>query len=232
MQVKPQLVPAGESLQRPSDLDHEGQMSTAFQAEDTLWAKAQGGMDFVRRGEAGSTPMVMVSALFHACSIWLDEAINLPLFLRRFCLIFCWGSVCVEGIHFQLGLAAVKMSCLTDWELDDSHLPLRAGAVAALSDAPRCAGGPGGRRWLRAAGCPDLNIIWEPKACGPNWLINMAACPVLGVFSGENLGWRYRRLPRQRGTAYRRWVDIFLLKKLVPLCAWLFSSCFRALLKM
>ena len=36
MQAKPQLVPAGESLQRPSDLDHEGQMSTAFQAEDTL----------------------------------------------------------------------------------------------------------------------------------------------------------------------------------------------------
>ena len=52
----------------------------------------------------------------------------------------------MEGMHFQLGLAAVKMSCLTDWELDDSHLPLRAGAVAALSDAPRCAGGPGGRR--------------------------------------------------------------------------------------
>ena len=26
MQAKPQLVPARESLQRPSDLDHEGQM--------------------------------------------------------------------------------------------------------------------------------------------------------------------------------------------------------------
>ena len=33
----------------PSDLDHEGQMSTAFQAEDTLWAKAQGEWTSVRQ---------------------------------------------------------------------------------------------------------------------------------------------------------------------------------------
>ena len=74
----------------------------------------------------------------------MKPSISLSLsFLSYILLGVC---VCVEGIHFQLGLAAVKMSCLTDWELDDSHLPLRAGAVAALSDAPRCAGGPGGRR--------------------------------------------------------------------------------------
>ena len=66
--------------------------------------------------------------------------------------------MCVEGSHFQLGLAAVKMSDLTNWELDDNHLSLRAGAVAAASDAPRCGGRTGGRRWLRAAGCLDLNI--------------------------------------------------------------------------
>ena len=37
VQPEPQLVPAGDSFcSVPSDLDHEGQMSTAFQAEDTL----------------------------------------------------------------------------------------------------------------------------------------------------------------------------------------------------
>ena len=75
---------------------------------------------------------------------WMKPSISLS--FSVFSVLYFVGGVCVEGIHFQLGLAAVKMSCLTDWELDDSHLPLRAGAVAALSDAPRCAGGPGGRR--------------------------------------------------------------------------------------
>lgn len=107
----------------PSDLDHEGQMSTAFQAEDTLWAKAQGGMDF---GEAGSTPIVMVLALFHGCSIWLDEAINLPLCLSpSFCFMLCWGSVCGRD-SFPAG-----SSCSENVLLDKLEIRLQPSLIAS-----------------------------------------------------------------------------------------------------
>ena len=96
--------------------------------------------------------------------------------------------MCVEGIHFQLGLAAVKMSCLTNWKLDYNHLSLQAGAVAEASDTPRCGGRTGGKCWFRAAGCVDLKIVWETRAVWSQ-LINKYGCsPCPGGFLPGKLG--------------------------------------------
>lgn len=66
--------------------------------------------------------------------------------------------MCVEGSHFQLGQAAVKMSCLTNWELDYNHLSLQARTVAAASDFAVGAGQEGSVD-LGLPGCVDLKII-------------------------------------------------------------------------
>ena len=90
-----------------------------------LWAKARSGKvqgeteTSIIRGAVGvSIPSAVVLALFHAYSVWLDEAINLSVSLFLFlCLsllnafyVLCFVGLCVGEIHFQLGPAAMKMS--------------------------------------------------------------------------------------------------------------------------
>ena len=196
-------------------------MSGTFQAEDTLWAKGQGGMvqggmetDFRvgrRRRHPHGDGIGFISCLF-SLIWWSNQSLSLSFSVKcLLCFMFCWGCVWKRFISSWVQL---QWKCPV-WqieELDYNPLSLKARAVAVTSNIPHCGGRTGGRCWYRAAGCVDLKIIWQHRAVLPSWLINVALRWALGVFSEEDLGRRYQGLPRQRSAGYRRWANIFYWK--------------------
>lgn len=175
--------------------------------------------------------MAMLLALFHACSVWFDEAIDLSVSFSVKCLLcfmFCWGYMWERFISSWVQL---QWKCPI-WQIEEliyMHLSLKAGALAVTSDIPPFAGRTGGKWWFRAAGCADSKIIWKNRAVSLSWLINMVLTEPHGFAPRRTRMAQSGAAPVYKWAAYHL-VRIFLWKELTHLCDMLFSPYFRALL--
>lgn len=170
--------------------DHSRQRTPLEQRPTVGKDRVQWRLTSIRWVEGVSIPMVMVLALFHACSVWSDEAVNLSLclsLLNAFYLLCFVGGVCVWK-RFISSWVQLQWTCPV-WqteELDYNHLSLKARAVAVTSNIAPCGGRTGGKCWFRAAGCVDLKIIWKNRAVLPQMINKSGSClsPV-GFLQGD-----------------------------------------------